>query len=84
MASSKQVCQGLATLSVRLAKDLGMQHVLQLLLPTLITMMPCHVTSHTRLSAFFRVTAKKNPGKPGDEATGQLAYSLAGIKLPSM
>ncbi len=57
----------IATLSICLAKDLGMQQVQQLLLPTLVTMMPCHVTSHTRLSAFFCIAAKK-AGKPGDKA----------------
>ncbi len=64
-------------MSVRLAKDLGMQQVLQLLLPTLITMMPCHVTSHTRLSAFFRVAAEK-AGKPGDEANIVCGCKLLG------
>ncbi len=56
-------------LSVRLAKDLGMQQVLRLLPPMhALYHDACHVTSHTRLSTVFRVAAEK-AGKPGDEAT---------------
>ncbi len=40
-----------------------------------------HVTSQTRLSAFFRVGAEK-AGKPGDEATIRVTNIPVCLKLP--